>query len=237
MARIDAPRLGDIGITFFSEPPMDASQLGRFIERIEMQTLLSRADVQTSAHAISIYFSKPGAPTQLELQILYEQLDWQLSSMIQICNHFSTFLFRVENLGIFMTQRPTGQDDMDGEQWVEIIRAFGDAKEFRVAGELATDILRTLCPADGEPTMLPSLRTLGVPELTQTHGPFWEAAQSFLTSRQRSGRPVKLSVVCHICNTSFAQLQDLRSHLVDKQAHALKSVPLLRGLRVVAGTQ
>ncbi len=130
-----------------------------------------------------------------------------------------------------MTQRPTGQDDMDGEQWVELIRAFGDAKEFRVAGELATDILRTLCPADGEPTMLPSSRTLGVPELTQTHGPFWEAAQSFLTSGQRSGRPVKLSVVCHICNTSFAQLQDLRSHLVDRQAHTLKSVPLLRGRR------
>ncbi|KAI9464516.1 hypothetical protein BJY52DRAFT_1249588, partial [Lactarius psammicola] len=197
---------------------MDTSQLGRFIERIEMQTSLSRADVQTSAHAISICLSKPGAPTRLDLQISCEQLDWQLSSMTQICNHFSPFLFRVESLGIFMTQHSTGQDDTVREQWVELIRAFGGAKEFRVAGELATDILHTLCPTDGGPTMLPSLRTFGVPELTQTHGPLWEAVQSFFTSRQRSDRPVQLCAVCHICNTSSARPQELPRHLVDKHA-------------------
>ncbi|KAH9066562.1 hypothetical protein EDB87DRAFT_436977 [Lactarius vividus] len=60
VARIDAPRLEDIGITFFNQPTIDALQLGRFVERIEMQTSLSRADVQTSTHAISICFSNPG---------------------------------------------------------------------------------------------------------------------------------------------------------------------------------
>ncbi|KAH9072251.1 hypothetical protein EDB83DRAFT_2361890 [Lactarius deliciosus] len=202
-----------------------------------MQTSLSRADVQTSAHAISICLSSPGAPTQLNLQIPCEQLDWQLSSMTQICNYFSPFLSRVENLGIFMTQRSTAQDDMGREQLVELIRAFGDAKEFRVSGEPATDILRTLCPVDGEPTMLPSLRTFGAPELTRAQGPLWEAAQSLITSRRHFDPPVKPSAVCHICNTSFAQPQDLQSHLVNKQAHAPKSAPLLRGLHVVAGSR
>ncbi|KAH9046561.1 hypothetical protein EDB84DRAFT_1674071 [Lactarius hengduanensis] len=191
---------------------MDASQLGRYIERIEMQTSLSRADVQTSAHAISICFSKPGA--LLDLQISCEQLDWQLSSMAQICDHFSPFLSRVENLGIFMAKRSTVQDDMDREQWVELIRAFGNTEEFRVAGELATDILRTLCPVDGMPIMLPSLRSLGLPELMQTHGPLWEAAQSFLTLRLLSGCPVEPCAVCHP--------QDLRRHLVDTDAHGPK---------------
>ncbi|KAH8983196.1 hypothetical protein EDB92DRAFT_1607170 [Lactarius akahatsu] len=36
---IDAPRLEDINITFFGQPTLDASQLGLFINRIEMQRL------------------------------------------------------------------------------------------------------------------------------------------------------------------------------------------------------
>ena len=34
MARIDTPHIGDIDITFFSQPTIDTSQLGQFIERI-----------------------------------------------------------------------------------------------------------------------------------------------------------------------------------------------------------
>jgi hypothetical protein len=36
VAKFDAPHLDDIDITFFSQPTMDASQLGRFFERIGM---------------------------------------------------------------------------------------------------------------------------------------------------------------------------------------------------------
>ncbi|KAH9010344.1 hypothetical protein EDB83DRAFT_2557217 [Lactarius deliciosus] len=98
VARIDAPGLGDIDITFFSQPTMDASQLGRFIERTGIQTSLSRADVQISADAISIFFFNSSTPTPLRLRISCKQLDWQLSSMAQVCDQFSPFLFRVKLL-------------------------------------------------------------------------------------------------------------------------------------------
>jgi hypothetical protein len=110
VARIDAPHLGYIDITFFSQPTMDASHLGRFIEGVEMQTLLSEADVQTSAHSISLCLSKTGAPTQLRFQISCKQLDWQLFSMTQIGNHLSSFLFRIKDLGIHSTQLPSGNN-------------------------------------------------------------------------------------------------------------------------------
>jgi hypothetical protein len=58
-ARIDAPTLGDVDITFFDQPTLDASQ--QFIGRTEMQTSLTRAVVQTSAHAISIFFTVIGS--------------------------------------------------------------------------------------------------------------------------------------------------------------------------------
>jgi hypothetical protein len=46
VARIDAPCLGDLDVTFFNQFAMEASQLGQFIERIEILKSLSQADVQ-----------------------------------------------------------------------------------------------------------------------------------------------------------------------------------------------
>ena len=239
VARIDAPCLGDIDITFFSQPAVDASQLGQFIERIEILKSLSRADVLITGRAISICLSQPRAPTSLGLQILCEQLDRRLSLMGQICNHFSPFLFRVKDLRI-SSIRPSSrqpEDDVEGRQWLEFIGAFGDAKDIRVTGELATDILCALRTVDGEHTnILPSLRNLCVPELSSAHGPLWEAAKSFIASRWPSGctaHAVQSSTTlitlcgdermsglpqqyfCTFCSVSFTERQSLDRHNCD----------------------
>jgi hypothetical protein len=89
VARIDAPRLGDINITFFSQPTLDASQLGLFISRIESWRPPSRADILSSPGAISITFTQPEAlSTRLGLQISCEQLDWQLSPSLKFVTIF-----------------------------------------------------------------------------------------------------------------------------------------------------
>jgi hypothetical protein len=54
VARIDAPHLQDIDIIFFRQPTMDTLQLGRFIQRIEMQRSFSQAAVHSSEQDISI---------------------------------------------------------------------------------------------------------------------------------------------------------------------------------------
>ncbi len=228
VARIDAPGLGDIDITFFSQPTMDVSELGRFIERIEMQTSLSRADVQTSAHAISVSFSNSSTSSPLRLQISCKQLDWQLSSMAQVCDQFSPFLSRVKNLVINTTQSSSGQDDVGGEQWLELVRAFGGAIDFRVAGVHVTDILCALRLANGGNTAdtiaLPALRNLQVEKPMAMHGPSWDAVKSFITSRTLSGRLVQVyarEYSCHICHASFTMQQELRTHLVDKHAYRI----------------
>ncbi|KAH8992924.1 hypothetical protein EDB92DRAFT_1855640, partial [Lactarius akahatsu] len=210
---------------------MDASQLGRFIQRIEMQTLLSRADIQSSENAIYISFTSasPRTSTPLRLQISCEQLDWQLSSMAQVCDQFSPFLFRVSDLGINSTQSPSGQDDVDGEQWPELVHTFVGAEDFRVAGVHVKDILRALHPASREHTagtttsMLPALRNLRVEEPIAMDGPSWDAVQSFITSRSLSGRPVQVnapSYQCHICRASFGQEQIIKVHL--REVHRYK---------------
>ena len=217
--RIDAPHLGDIDITFFSQPTMDASQLGQFIERVGLQAPRSRADVQISAHAISITNASSSSP--LRLHISCKQLDWQLSCMAQVCHQLSPLLFPVENLGINTIEWPSGHDGVDDEQWLELVLAFSGARDFRVTGEVATRILRAFPPADASNvTVLPALRHICVEDLMAISEPSWNALQE---SRRISGHPVELQGLCHICNAAtnadFNRMQGLRKHLVDEHAY------------------
>ena len=227
VAWIDAPRLENIDVTFFSQPTIDASQLGRFIARIETQESLNEANVRTSANAISISFTKSSSQasgsTPLRLQISCKQLDWQLFAMAQVCVQFSPFLHRVENIGINTTQSSSSQDDVDSEQWLELVRSFGGARDFWVGDGLMTDILSVLDQADfghTTVTVLPSLRHLRVGSPTALNEPSWGALQSFVTSRSLSGRPVQVNVpFCDTCRACFREQQDLKRHLVDKHAY------------------
>ena len=215
VSRIDVPRLGrgDIDIRFFNQPTIDASELGRFIERIEMQTSFSQAGVKTSAHAISISLSNSNT-SPLRLQISCQQLDWQLSCMIQVCDRFSSFLSRVQNLRIDAIQLPSMQDSVGGDQWLEFVRLFSGARNLWITGvtsEPMKDIMSALSRTDGDVTtgmiVLPVLRNLLVGGIMSIDRPFWEAARSSINSRQHSSHPLTLQVLCYRCNTSFTQQQ------------------------------
>ena len=227
VARIDAPHLVVIGITLFNQPTLDASHLGSFINRIEMQGSPYRVDILSSGGTISITITHPGTVTKLELKISCKQLDWQLSSICQICDYLSPFLFRVEDLGIDTTGSSSVPDDMDAEQWVRLMLAFRSAKDFRVAGECATDILRALHSADeGQKTVLPALRNLHVQERVSMldFGPFQDSVESFVTQRRLSGHSVQLyysesRYTCQICCVGFRLWQDFIRHLKEKHPH------------------
>jgi hypothetical protein len=199
VARIDAPRLEDIDITFFNQPTLDASQLGLFIRRIESWRPPSGADILSSQGTISIAFTQPEAlSTRLDLQIPCEQLDWQLFSMSQICGHSSSLLFSVENLGVETEGPPNVPDDMDDQEWLRLICAFRGAKDFCVASPLATDISRALRQADEmHEIVLPNLRNLHVQRPVSTAEPLWESVESFVTQRKLSGLPVQVYVRQH----------------------------------------
>jgi len=214
VARIDAPCLGDIEIRFFNQLTYDVSQLGRFIDRIETQRSYHRADVLTSKRAVSISFTQQGAPTRLSLEISCGQSDWQLSCMAQICNRFPASLLGVGDIGINTTRPSSGKDDVDCEQWLELIRSFRRAKRFFVAGKLATDIVRALRSADGEPvTVLPALQDLYVQEPVPLYVPVREVMAPFIICRRLCGRPVRVKYLCSICKTSFSRQQELRGHI------------------------
>ncbi|KAH9066123.1 hypothetical protein EDB83DRAFT_2519602 [Lactarius deliciosus] len=122
-----------------------------------------------------------------------------------------------------MTQTSSGQDNVGGGQWLGLVRSFGGAREFHVAGEHTTDILCALGPIDGEhPNVLPSLRHIRVENPMAMNKPPHDALMSFINLRALSGRPVQVNVPfdqCHICHTSFRHQQGLQRHLGDEHAY------------------
>ncbi|KAN0131615.1 hypothetical protein V8E53_010457 [Lactarius tabidus] len=202
---------------------LDTLQLGRFVERIEMSRQLSQADILFSGSSVSIRFSHPDASTRLGLRIPCRHLDLQLSDLAQILNHFSHVSSRIQSLGINMTDSPSGQVDVGGEPWLNLIRAFSGAKNFSVAHELATDILRAICSAGGEhPTVLPALRDLRIRKHLTMPGPLWDAVQSLNVSRWLSGRPVLVHAAhysCHHCDVTCKDPKSLKRHLKEEHKY------------------
>jgi len=112
--------------------------------------------------------------------------------MAQICNHFPAFLLGVGNLGINTTQPTSGHDGVESEQWLGLLRSFSGAEKVHVAGELVTDVVHALKPANEEEpaTVLPALRNLYLQEPGPLFAPLRAAVVPFVTSRRLSGCPV-----------------------------------------------
>ena len=202
VAKIDAPclRIIEIAFTYISDSHVDRqSQLGKFINRIDAQRSYTRADIQTSIDHTSIRFTLSvfGSPSNFLLRIYCKELDQQLSSMANICDHFPPFILGVRDLSIFTAPLSRAQDAVCDERWLRLLRPFDGARRLFVAGELATDILHALQQAEGEfAAVLPILRNFYVlkayelPE--RLRAPLRAAVGAFTTSRQLSGRPVRV---------------------------------------------
>ena len=228
VARLDAPHLSKINITFWEQPTMDALHLGPFIQRTEMHASLFYAAVETSSNIISLSLTSSKEPTPLRLQIWCTKLDRQLSCMAQVCDQVSPFLSHVFDLWFKTTQPLHGQGGTNGEQWLDLLHSFkfSGVQSFWMVNELTTDILCALGPANERNTtmMLPSLHSVRIQRPIEMDGPSWDSVQSFITSRSISGRPVEFvapSYQCHICHGSFEEQQRLKYHLRDKHEYQI----------------
>ncbi|KAH9070675.1 hypothetical protein EDB83DRAFT_2367443 [Lactarius deliciosus] len=190
VARIDAPRLGDIEITLSNSLLVcDVPELGEFIDRIEMQKVHRQADILFSRHAVSLSLTQPGAPTRLKLEVFCKTLRLQPFCIAQICSHFPSFLFRVEDLRISMARPSSGMDNSSRGQWLGLIRQFRGAKWFRVAGDYSTNVVRALQPSDEQRgAVLPELHKLCIRGPEPLYAPLREAVEPFMRSYRLSGR-------------------------------------------------
>ena len=140
---IDAPQLKKMWIRFFNDSVFDTPQFIRFISRTPMSSALETAQITLSAGVAGISFRpQVHGPTALEVSILCEGLDWQLSSLEQVCTSCLPFLPTLGDLYINEDAKsePDWKDNIGNRPWLELLRPFTAMKNLYLSEKIALRI-------------------------------------------------------------------------------------------------
>jgi hypothetical protein len=200
VTQIDAPLLKDISITFFNQLIYNISQLPKFLCRTETFTVLDQATVSFHERFVNVKLSrKTGANSpSLKLSISCRKLDWQLSSLEQVCNSALPTLSTLERLSLhaYIYDGPAlvpGQDDIENTQWLDVLRPYINVKDLQLSKKVAPCVAPALQEITGERVkeVLPALQNLSLHDFKASR-PVEEAIMQFVAARQFSGHPVAI---------------------------------------------
>jgi F-box-like len=191
MARIDAPRVNDLSITFFNDIEFDTPQLTKFISRSTTLNPLKTTRVVFMDGAAMVRFSsQTSGYGLLEVKISCRELDWQVSSLEQVCTSCLPALSTSENLYICKAQysRPDWQDNIENTLWLELLHPFTAVKHLYLCEEFAPRIVPVLQELVGDRTteVLPALRKIFLEE-PWSSDPVQEGIGKIVAARQVSG--------------------------------------------------
>ena len=163
VARIDAPRLNKLNITFFNDIVFDTPQFTRFVSRTPMLKRLETAWVtfQDDAAAVKLLSETSGKGEKLKVTIPCRELDWQVSSMEQVCTSCLPPLLTLENLYIYENphRRIHWQGDIENAVWLELLHPFTSVKNLYLSESIARRIVPALQEHVGGATeVLPTCR-------------------------------------------------------------------------------
>jgi hypothetical protein len=195
LARIDAPRLDQLDISFFNQIIFNTPQLFHFINRrpklrapemgyIEFCRWSVKFRSQTSNHSV------------LSLRIQCSVSEWQLSSLAQVCTSSLPPLSTLEDLYILEDQAfsPDWQDDVENTLWLELLHPFAAVKNLYVVEELVPRIAPALQELVGgrSTEILPTLENIFLEDF-QPSGPLHEGIEKFVAARLLTSHPVAVS--------------------------------------------
>jgi hypothetical protein len=204
VSRIDVPRLKSLDITFFNDIVFDTPLLIQFISRIPKLKALERADIYLQDHAARVNFSSKTSQSRdgvaLRVEILCKGLDWQLSSLEQVCTSCLPPLPLLGDLYFdkYDYSQADWKDNIDNELWVELFRPFSAVKNLYLREKAATLVARALQElVEGRtteflPTVLPTLQNIFVEGL-ESSGPVQEGIGQFVAARQVTGHRIAVS--------------------------------------------
>ena len=198
MARIDTPRLGSLAITFFNQILFGTPQLIQFVSRTPAFNALKAARVTFESNTAFVNLSP------LEMTILCEDFDWQVSSLEQVCNWCLPPLLVLEDL--YISKDRYWQGDIEAALWLELLRPFATAKSLHLSKESAPPFVPTLQELVGGRTteVLPDLKEILL-ERIEPLGPLWEGIMQFADARRAIGRPVAVHLARYWKKYTFRQ--------------------------------
>ena len=199
VARIDAPLLDTLNVTFFQQLIFDTPQFAQFISRCGCgQKDEAHNEARVIFYDSRVTVSLPGRFTHaVRLGISCRQSDWQLSAVAQVCSSsfFQAFIHTVEHLYILEgTSKPCWQDDIENSQWLELLHPFTGVKKLFLSHKFETRIAPALQELVGERVdeVLPALQSIFWEEFHPS-GVVPEGIGQFATVRHLSGHPIVVS--------------------------------------------
>jgi len=199
VARIDAPMLDNLDITFFHQLIFDTPSLPQFISRTPNFKAPHEACVAVSDSSVRIAPLRPFVRGfRVDLEISCRQSDWQLSSLAQVCRSSFpyTFITSLENLYIHEDEYPRlrWQNATENAQWLELLHPFAAVKNLYLCKEFTPRIAPVLQELVEERVVeiLPALQGLFLEEVNPAR-PVQEAIGQFVAARQLSGHPIAVA--------------------------------------------
>jgi len=191
VSRLNTPSLNYITIRFFNQLVFDMPLLGHFISRTEIFKASNRAVVDIY-NWIELRVSSRRSEL-LKLVISCKPIDWQLSSIAQVCSSCLSPLPTLERLAILHHPRRGWQDDIENLQWLELLHPFTSVKKLVLYKKIVGLVAPALQELTGETAteVLPALQSLLL-KRPRRSGPINKAIAQFVAARQISGHPVAI---------------------------------------------
>ena len=198
LARIDAPRINEMHITFFNQIIFDTPQLFQFISRRPTLSAQEKSFVNFDSTAIIVKFpSQTSDYNALSLEIPCTALEWQLSSLEQVCTSSLPPVSTLENLyllEVHLFPGPRWQDDIETTLWLDFLRSFVAVKNLYLSDGCVPHIAPALQELVGGRTteVLPILENIFLKDfhsLEFLHG----GIEKFVAARRLTSRPITVS--------------------------------------------
>ena len=197
VARIDAPLLNILRITFFNDTAFDIPVFMQFISRTPMSRALEKAYIILWNRDASLHFSSQTSDNgTLYVKVLCRGLEWQVSSLEQFCTSCLPSLSMLEDLYIYDEphSQPDWKDDIESGLWLQLLHPFTAVKNLYLSEKFALRIGPALQElVEGRTTeVLPALQIIFLERL-ESSGPVQEGIEKFVAARQVTSRPIAVS--------------------------------------------
>src|SRR5712671_178617 len=167
ISRIDTPALDSVDIHFFMDLDFHTPQLNQLISE-----MISRVERFGRPNSAALLFGETtveieiqsGDQAFLSFAIHCDRLDYQVSSMTQVCRKLSPYLSFVEKLDMMPLPETALalQNDMDSTQWLELFHPFIAIQSLCVTKKLVPLVAPALqdLTGDGAKEIFPALSDL-----------------------------------------------------------------------------
>jgi hypothetical protein len=193
VARIHAPLLNYLEITFFNQAAFHTSHLSQFIGRIPKFQTLKEARVVFSGGNMSVRVPSPTPTlghTVITVGISHKDPNWWPLTVAQLYTSALPLFLTVEHL--YMRLPPAHWQIAEDTEWLELLRPFAAVKNLYLSKKVALRVapaMQELAFDEGQTEVLPALQNIFFAELQPT-GSVQESINYFAYTRWLSGQPV-----------------------------------------------